>query len=135
MSTLKHDPAKALGTMGLEPQTQAAGTFDGPWMSRIGHESAKLTGIVGAAEGGPSAQSAIFFLEDATSIAGAGAAAFGAAVPAIIADDLADSVNLDLGGAREFVRGRCTIALTGGTGLPVAAVLTLMGTVSPPTAD
>lgn len=137
MSTLKHAPSKAAGKRGLSPEDASAGTASGPWIDRTGFQSAKLTGILGAISGSPSAASATFNLQDASDDSGTGAADFGDALTALDSADSVANGNFDLSGAKQFVRVQCDVAFTGGSSPSalIAAALTLMGAVEPPTSD
>ncbi len=129
-----HLPESALGKLGLEPQDIVPSTVEGPAIDRTQFRACKLTGMTGLATGGPSAQSATFKLEQSADGVG-GWTDFGDALTAITADSSEQAQNFDLLGADKFIRVSCTVALTGGTSLLVAAALDLMGPQVGPTAD
>ncbi len=83
----------------------------------------------GAASGSPTAQTVATKLQDSADGSTGWADVSGAAATDLTADDTEDEVDIDLSGAKRYVRVVATISFTGGTtpSIPVAATLVLAG--------
>lgn len=122
---------------GLAPISLAAGASNGGAIDRSGMQSAKLICSVGAATGSPSAQSVTTKLQDSATSGGTyvdytdpdtGSVA---ACAAVIADDTAAEVNVNLKSAKQFIRTVETVAFTGGSSPEiVSAPLVILGGAS-----
>jgi hypothetical protein len=124
--------------VGLKPINSAASaTNKGAAIDRLGFDSGVLHAMVGAAAGGPSAQSAIFKLQESdTTTDGDFADVTGASLAAMTADNASGYLDINLQGFKRYIRVVCTVALTSGSTptLPVAATITLGGGDSLPAA-
>jgi hypothetical protein len=124
--------------VGLKPTNSAASaTNKGGAIDRLGFSSAVLHAQVGAAAGGPSAQSATFKIQESdTTTDGDFADVADAALEAMTADDASGYLDLNLQTLKRYIRVVCTVALTGGSTptLPVAATVTLGGADTLPAA-
>lgn len=117
--------------VGLKPTNSAASAVNkGAAIDRRGYMSATLHAMIGAAAGGPSAQSAIFKLQESDTDQDADFADItGAALAAMTADNAEGEIDINLQARKRYIRVVCTVALTGGSTptLPVAASLVLGG--------
>lgn len=124
--------------VGLKPTNSAASaTNKGAAIDRLGFLSAVIACAVGAAAGGPSAQSAIFKLQESdTTTDGDFVDVSGKALAAMTADNASGYIDVNLQGLKRYIRVVCTVALTGGSTptLPVAATVILGGADSLPAA-
>jgi hypothetical protein len=119
---------------GIDPVNAGAGAINGPAIDRQEFNSAVLKVSCGAAAGGPSAQTVDGKLQDsADGTTGWGDLA-GAAVAQLTADNAEGQVNVDLSGAKRYIRTVATVAFTGGTtpAIPVAAEVVLGGATELP---
>lgn len=118
------DARKTINPTNATPQTIAGAAID-----RTGFYSCVLHGACGAASGSPSAQSVIHKLQDSAD-GSTGWNDFAPAVaPALTADNAEVELDVDLAGAKRFIRGVAVVALTGGStpAIPVAQTLVLGG--------
>lgn len=108
-------------------QSASAGAINGPSIDRTGFFSCVLHGVAGAATGSPSAQSVIYKLQHSDDESTW--EDFGDAADALTADNGQVELDVDLSGAKRYVRCVATVALTGGSSptLPVAGTLALGG--------
>jgi hypothetical protein len=106
---------------GINPGNFSAGTTNGPAIDRAGaggknlHLSCVLKGACGAASGGPSSQSVNQKLQDSADGSTGWADIAGAAIAALVADNTEAQVDVDLSGAKRFIRVVSVVAFTGGT--------------------
>jgi hypothetical protein len=118
---------------GINPANAGAGTTNGAAIDRAGvggknfSLSCVLKGSCGAASGAPSAQSLNQKLQDSGDGSTGWADISGAALPALVADNTEGQVDVDLSGAKRFIRVVSVVAFTGGTApaIPVAAEVIL----------
>lgn len=109
--------------IGIEPQSSAAGTVNGGWHSLRSNRplSCVIHGQTGQATGTPTTQSVTYKLQDAADDgsgsvdAGTAADFTGGGGTAITADSSDDEIDVDLKGARDYVRVVGTVAFTGGS--------------------
>lgn len=113
---------------GIKPQSASAGTINGPSFDRQDFDSAVLHGQVGAATGTPTTQSVIYKLQDSSDDSTFEDFEDGD-IDAIEANDTSAELDLNLSGARRYVRVVAVVAFTGGTSptVPIASTLTLGG--------
>lgn len=124
--------------VGLKPTNSAASaTNKGAAIDRVGFLSATMHAACGAAAGGPSAQSAIFKLQESDTDQDADFADIDdAALAAMTADNGEGKLDINLQMRKKYIRVVCTVALTGGSTptLPVSACLILGGADTLPAA-
>jgi hypothetical protein len=117
----------------VNPANQAAGTINGAAIDRAGQggknfsESCVLKVSNGAASGAPTSRSVDGKLQDSPDGSTGWADIPGAAVSQITADNTDAQVDVDLSGAKRFIRSVVTVAFVGGTSpaTPVAAEVVL----------
>lgn len=127
----------ATSVAAIEPQDASAGTVNGTAHALRTNRplSCILFGHVGQASGSPTAQSVTFKLQDAADDgagavdAGTWADFTGGGGTAITTDSAGDEIDVDLKGARDYVRAVATVAFTDGTtpAIELAAVITFAG--------
>jgi hypothetical protein len=118
---------------GINPGNFVAGTTNGAAIDRAGaggknlHLSCVLKGACGAASGGPSAQSVNQKLQDSADGSTGWVDIAGAAIAALVADNTEAQVDVDLSGAKRFIRVVSVVAFTGGTApaIPASAEIVL----------
>jgi hypothetical protein len=108
----------------VAPQNASAGTVNGVVIDRIGYYDAIAHLSCGATTGAPTAQSAkltIYHgeLEDGSdmtvynAVEGLGGGAYETGV--VASDNIGTWIDVDLAGAKRYIRGVVTVAFTGGT--------------------
>jgi hypothetical protein len=114
----------------------AAATITGPAIDRTGYGSCVLHHQCGDATGGPTTQTVSCKLQDSADGSTGWADVAGAAPAALTANNAAAEVDVDLSGARRYVRVVETVAFTGGTSpaIPVAGTIVLGGASALPAA-
>jgi hypothetical protein len=118
---------------GINPANAAAGTTNGAAIDRAGvqgknfFQSCVLKGACGAATGAPTTQSVNQKLQDSADGSTGWADIAGAAIAALVADNTEAQVDVDLSGAKRFIRVVSLVAFTGGTSpaIPVSAEVIL----------
>ena len=112
----------------LVPQNSAAATLNGVAVDRLRFDSCVLQGLVGAAAGSPTATSVLFFLEESAD-GSTGWAAIDDASVNVGAENSSGEADVNLAGAKQFIRVSATISFTGGTSptVDVAGLVTLGG--------
>lgn len=116
--------------IGTVPAASAAGTVNGTGVDRRGFNFAILEAQTGAVTGAPAAQTLDAKLQHADTLGGSytdfvpGAAGSGA-VAQITAVNSRKRKQIDLRGAKPFVRAVATVGFTGGTAPTLANVVTL----------
>lgn len=111
---------------GIIPEDSDAATINGPSINRLGFGSAVLHHSAGAASGSPTGQVVASKLQDSADES-VWADLTGAAPSDLIADDKDSEVDVDLKGAREFIRTVMAVSFTAGTSpaIPVSATIVL----------
>jgi len=114
---------------GFSPQAAAGGAINGAAIDRMGFQSAVLHGRTGAATGTPTAQTYDLKLQDSADGSTGWTDIAGAAITQITAVDSEAEVNVNLAGAKKYIRAVGTVTLTGGTTptLQVASAVVLGG--------
>ncbi len=114
---------------GIDPEDSAAQTINGAAIDRQGYLSSVLHHACGAASGSPTAQTVATKLQDSADGSTGWADVSGAAATDLTADDTEDEVDIDLSGAKRYLRAATTVSFTAGTtpSIPVAATLVLAG--------
>jgi hypothetical protein len=123
------------GVSGVRPKAATAGTEKGPGVDRTNFRSCKLIGQTGAATGGPSSQSATHKLQHSdTDVDGNYVDFTGGAIAAHVADNQHSELNIDLSGAKQWIRAVAVVALSGGSSptLPVSSSIVLGGASTTP---
>lgn len=120
--------------VGFFPQASGAATINGASIDRNGFYSAVLHGATGAVTGTPTGQTFDLKLQDSADGSTGWADISGAAITQITAVSTAGEINVNLTGAKRYIRAVGTVALTGGTTptLQVAATVVLGGAVVKP---
>lgn len=115
--------------VGIDPDNASAGTINGAAIDRTGFESCVLHLAAGAASGAPTTQAIDAKLQESADGATGWTDIEDAAVTQITADDTDGEVDVDLSGAKQFIRAVVEVAFTGGTtpAIPVAAAVVLGG--------
>lgn len=125
---------------GTPPLASSGGTVNGAWIDRRGYMSCVLQASTGAVTGAPTAQTLDAKLQHADDASGTnsadfvpGAAGSGAIAQITVANGEAEK-DIDLTGAKPFIRVVDTVAFTGGTTptLGKATTLVLGGAVKQP---
>jgi len=113
----------------IDPEDSAAATITGAAIDRTGFNSCILHAAAGAATGAPSAQTVDAKIQDSATSGGSFVDFPGGAITQITADDSDAEVDIDLSGAKAFIKVVVTVAFTGGTtpAIPVASTLALGG--------
>ncbi len=113
----------------IDPEDSAAATITGAAIDRTGFNSCVLHAAAGAASGTPSAQTVDAKIQDSATSGGSFVDFAGGAITTITADDSDAEVDVDLSGAKAFVKVVVTVGFTGGTtpAIPVASTLALGG--------
>ena len=130
-----HDMGEAIKLlMGHPPEDSVPAVITGAAIERTNFKSCKLHGGCGAATGGPSAQTVDVKLTHSATSGGSYVDLPDAAITQLVADDTEDSVNVDLGGALNYIKVVTTITLTGGTTptIPVNTAIALGGSTVRP---
>jgi len=114
---------------GFSPQAAAAGTINGAAIDRAGFQSAVLHGRTGAVTGTPTAQTYDLKLQESADGSTGWTDIAGAAIAQIAAANTEAEVNVNLAGAKRYIRVVGTVTFTGGTTptLQVASTLVLGG--------
>lgn len=120
--------AYLLAGNGVIAAAQVDGTVNGAAIARDGALSLCLPIMLGAATGAPTSFTVIPKLQDSADGA-TGWADYGSAGAALIADDEVSQLNIDLSGAKAYVRVVYTVLFVGGTSpaIDVAGVPVLGG--------
>ncbi len=114
---------EAIGTPAI---ASAAATVNGTGIDREGHQSCVLLAQGGAATGAPTAQTANFKIQDSDAVGGTYAdyttpqsgqvgSAAAAAIVEQTADDFLVKLDVNLAGAKQFIRVVSVVTLTAGT--------------------
>lgn len=113
----------------IDPEDSAAATITGGPIDRTGFNSCILHAAAGAASGAPSAQTVDAKIQDSATSGGSFVDFPGAAIATITADDSDAEVDVDLSGAKAFIKVVVVVGFTGGTtpAIPVASTLALGG--------
>ncbi len=113
----------------IDPEDSAAATITGAAIDRTGFNSCVLHTAAGAATGAPSAQTVDSKIQDSATSGGTFVDLTGAAITTITADDSDAEKDVDLSGAKAFIRVVTVVGFTGGTtpAIPVASTLALGG--------
>lgn len=113
----------------IDPEDSAAATITGAAIDRTGFNSCVLHAAAGAASGAPSAQTVDAKIQDSATSGGSFVDLPGAAITTIVADDSDAEVDVDLSGAKAFIKVVVVVGFTGGTtpAIPVASTLALGG--------
>lgn len=110
---------------GITPTNSAASaTTAGAAIDRLGFETAVIHCLAGAVAGAPSAQSAIFKLQESdTTAAEDFADVTGAALAAMTTNNASGRLAVNLAARKRYIRIVCVVALTAGSSptLPIAA--------------
>jgi hypothetical protein len=116
---------------GVAPQAAAAGTINGPAIDRRGLNSCVLFVTAGAATGAPTALTLDSKLQDSADGSTGWADLSGAAITQIVAASTDKQVDVNLKGAKAYIRVVQTTGFTGGTTptLNQGATVTLGGPV------
>lgn len=114
---------------GINPQASAAATINGAAIDRQGYLSCVLHHACGAAAGSPTARTVDSKIQDSADGSTGWADLSGAAATQLTADNSEAEKNVDLSGAKRYIRVVETVAFTGGTTptIPVAAEVVLAG--------
>ena len=114
---------------GINPAASAAATINGAAIDRQGYLSCVLHHAAGAAAGAPTARTVDTKLQDSADGTAGWLDLANAAAAQLIADNTEAEKNVELTGARRYIRAVTTVTFTGGTSptIPVAATLTLAG--------
>ena len=114
---------------GINPEDSIAATITGPAIDRIGFNSLVLHTAAGAATGAPSAQTVDSKIQDSATSGGTFVDFAGAAIATITADDSDAEKDVDLSGAKAFIKVITVVGFTGGTTptIPVASTVALGG--------
>ena len=114
---------------GINPQDSAAATINGGAIDRQDFDSCVLHAAAGAATGAPTAQTVDAKLQDSPDGTSGWADIAGAAITQITADNAQAEVDIDLSGAKRYIRAIVAVGFTGGTTptIPVAATVVLGG--------
>lgn len=120
---------------GFAPRAASAGTITGSAIDRDGFLSCVLHARAGDVSGGPSAQTYDVKLQDSADGSTGWADITGAAITQITAANGEKHVNVNLSGAKRYIRAVGTVGFTGGTTptMDVAATVALGGAVITPT--
>jgi len=123
-----HTGAHVKVVKGIAPQAAAAGTVNGVTIDRLGFESCVVHVSTGAVSGEPTAQTVDVKLQDSAD-GTTWADLPGAVVSQITAGDAEAEADIDLRGARRYIRAVATVAFTGGTtpNIQLAATVVLGG--------
>lgn len=100
--------------LGVAPAARSAGAVNGPAINRQGYGSCTLIVTTGAETGSPSARSSTCKLQDSADGSTGWNDLAGASV-AVAAVDAVGEVDVNLAGAKQFIRVVNTTAFTGGT--------------------
>jgi len=111
--------------LGVAPGARSAGAVNGPAIDRMGYGSATITVVTGAETGTPSARSSTCKLQDSADGSTGWADIAGASV-AVAAVDSVGEVDVNLAGAKRYVRVVNTTAFTGGTSPTLLSSATLV---------
>ena len=128
--TMRNIGAYVKSVLGISPtNSAAAATTNGAAINRQGYLSCVLHAACGAAAGSPTTQPVDAKLQESADGSTAWADITGAAVTQLAADDAESQVDVDLSGAKQYIRAVVVTALTGGSTptIPVAATVTLGG--------
>lgn len=119
---------------GISPQDSAAATINGASIDRLGFDSCVLHHTCGAASGTPTSFTAASKLQDSDDGSTGWADLTGAAATTLAADDTEAQKDIDLTGAKRYIRVVETVAFVGGTSpkVEVAATVVLGGAVTKP---
>lgn len=114
---------------GIAPADASAGTINGAAIDREGYLSAVLHHTCGAASGSPSAQTVDSKIQDSADGSTGWADYTGGAAAQLTADDAEAEVDIDLSGAKRYIRVVNVVGFTGGTSpaVEVAATVVLGG--------
>ncbi len=114
---------------GINPQDSAAATINGAAIDRQDFDSCVLHAACGAASGTPTAQTVDAKLQDSPDGSTGWADIAGAAITQLAADNAEAEVDVDLSGAKRYIRAVVTVGFTGGITpkIPVAASVVLGG--------
>jgi hypothetical protein len=125
--------AYVLPKVGVTPTNSGAAATSGTGFDRTGYGSCAVHAMVGAASGTPDSFTAIFVLEHSDA-SGSGYAAFSTLTTITAAGELVK--NVDLAGAKKYIRVTCTVAFVNGTSpkLPVACSIACGGAKTIPVA-
>lgn len=110
---------------GVAPAAQSAGAVNGAAIDRQGYGSCVLIAQTGAETGSPSARSSTCKLQDSADGSTAWADITGASV-AVAAVNTAGEVDVNLAGAKRYIRVVNTTAFTGGTTPTLASSATVV---------
>lgn len=121
--------AEIKAVAGFSPQAAAAGAINGTAIDRLGFQSAVLHGRTGAATGTPTSQTYDLKLQDSADGTTGWADIAGSAITQITAVNTEAEKDVNLSGAKRYVRAVGTVAFVGGTTptLLVASALVLGG--------
>ncbi len=139
MSLLRNIGGYLVEAVGLVPLDNAAGTRNGtaidrkPAGSNVEMDSCRLTVQTGTLTGAPSAQTVDVKLQDsADGSTGWADLDPAAAITQIVAADIIEHVDVDLAGAKQFVRVVEVVALTGGSTPSIIASSTIQFATNKP---
>jgi hypothetical protein len=118
----------------INPTNSVAATINGPAIDRRGFLSCVLHHACGAATGAPTSRTVDAKLQESADGSTGWTDIAGASATQLTADNSEAEKDVDLSGAKSFIRVVETVAFVGGTApaIPVAATLTLGGSDSPP---
>lgn len=113
----------------IDPEDSAAATITGAAIDRTGFNSCVLHASAGAVTGAPSAQTVDAKIQDSATSGGSFVDFAGGAITQITTVDSDAEVDIDLSGAKAFIKVVVTVGFTGGTTptIPVASTLALGG--------
>ena len=116
-SKMKNAGAYFENKLGVVPAARSAGASNGTGFDKAGALSCKLVVLTGAATGTPTTQSATAKIQhsDDNSTFADYTPPDGSASVAVTAVDSTGSVDVDLSGAKQYIRVVMTTAFTGGT--------------------
>lgn len=119
---------------GTNPQDSAAQTITGAAIDRTGFGSCVLHAANGVASGAPTGQTVDTKIQDSATSGGVFADFAGGATAQLIADSTDAEVDIDLTGAKAFIKVIQTVGFTGGTTpkIPVSSTLALGGSITEP---
>lgn len=119
---------------GFSPQAAVAGAINGAAIDRLGFRSAVLHARSGAVTGAPTAQTYDVKLQDSADGSTGWADIPGAAITQITAANAEAEKDINLAGAKRYIRVVGTVGFTGGTSptLQVASALVLGGPAAEP---
>jgi hypothetical protein len=127
MDTIRNVGALVTGAAGIVPQSSVAATVTGSAITKGDAQSAVLFGFTGAATGTPTTTSVTYKVQDcATS---GGTYADFATASAAIGASATSTTNVNLAGAKAYLKVVATVAFTGGStpAVQLCAALVLGG--------